>query len=114
MPYFGIETNVSVEKKIEQELLKKATVFMAVLLGKPESFVMVSMKYESALVFGGNNRPAAFVRLKSIGLPKDRCMEFSKKICGFLQQELKIPSDRVFIDFTDLDGNMFGWNEKTF
>jgi phenylpyruvate tautomerase len=114
MPYFSIETNLPVGQESKQALLKKATVFIAVMLGKPESFVMVSITPESPLFFGGNDQPTAFVQLKSIGLPKDRCAEFSEKICGFLQQELKIPKERIFIDFIELDGKMFGWSGKTF
>ena len=114
MPYFSIETNLPLEEESRQNLLKKATVFIAVMLGKPESFVMVSVKPKSELVFGGDNLPAAFIQLKSIGLSKDRCTEYSEKICSFLKQELEIPKDRIFIDFSDLDRKMFGWNAKTF
>ncbi|MBN1847497.1 MAG: hypothetical protein JW932_02845 [Deltaproteobacteria bacterium] len=114
MPYFSIETNSVIKKESKQALLKKATVFIAVMLGKPESFVMVSIQSESDLVFGGSHQTAAFVQLKSIGLPKDRCAEFSDKICGFIHQEMKIPKERIYIDFTDINGTMFGWNGKTF
>jgi phenylpyruvate tautomerase len=47
------------------------------------------------LIFAGADDPAAFVRLKSIGLAKDLCAEFSEKICGFIEQELGVPKDRV-------------------
>jgi len=114
MPYFSIETNSVMEEETKQALLKKATVFIAVMLGKPESFVMVSISPGADLVFGGNNQPAAFVQLKSIGMPKDRCTDFSGKICGFINQELNIPKERIYIDFIDLNAKMFGWNGKTF
>jgi phenylpyruvate tautomerase len=114
MPYCSIRTNVSIERESKQILLKKVSTFIAVLLGKPESYVMISIKPESALIFGGSDQPAAFVRLKSIGLSRDRCTVYSEKIGNFLEQELNVPKDRVYIDFTDLDGKMFGWNGKTF
>ena len=114
MPYFSIDTNQTPEKGSRQGLIKKASAFVSGLLGKPESYVMTSMKFGSELIFAGSEGPAAFVRIKAIGLDKDRCNEYSEKICGFLEQELKIPRDRTFIDFTDLDGKMFGWNGKTF
>jgi hypothetical protein len=66
------------------------------------------------LIFAGSDEPAAFIRLKSIGLPKERNTDFSEKICGFVEQELKVPPNRVFIDFKDLERDMFGWNAKTF
>ncbi|MBW2199587.1 MAG: hypothetical protein JRF71_01955 [Deltaproteobacteria bacterium] len=40
--------------------------------------------------------------------------EFSEKICGFIDQELGVPKDRIFIDFKNLERNLFGWNGKTF
>ena len=114
MPYFSIETNQNVDGTYQQDLLKKSSSFIAGLLDKPESYVMISIKPGEPLVFGGNDLPAAFVRLKSIGLLEDRCAELSEKICGFIEQELGIPKDRVFIDFKDLKRKMFGWNGKTF
>jgi hypothetical protein len=38
----------------------------------------------------------------------------SQKICSYIEEELGVPPDRVFIDFRDLERNMFGWNGKTF
>ena len=114
MPYFSIETNQALDRASNQQLLNKASAFIADLLGKTESYVMVSIQPESPLVFGGSDEPAAFVRLKSIGLPTDRCPELSQKICRLIEQELGVPQDRIFIDFKDLARNMFGWNGKTF
>ena len=94
--------------------MKKASSFIAGLLGKPESYVMISVKPGTPLNFGATNGPVAFVRLKSIGLPKDHCSEFSEKICDFIDQELRVPKDRIFIDFKDLDRSLLGWNGKTF
>ncbi|MGD2023853.1 MAG: phenylpyruvate tautomerase MIF-related protein [Desulfobacterales bacterium] len=114
MPYFSIETNQTIAPRSQGDLIKKTSAFIAELLGKPESYVMVAIKPENALIFGGSDNPAAFVRLKSIGLLKERCTEYSEKICRFVEQELEVPPNRVFIDFKDLEREMFGWNGKTF
>jgi phenylpyruvate tautomerase PptA (4-oxalocrotonate tautomerase family) len=114
MPYFSIETNQPIDRAANQLLLKKTSAFIADLLGKPESYVMISIQPQMPLIFGGSDAPAAFVRLKSIGLPQDRCPELSEKICNLIEQELAVPQDRIFIDFKDLARNLFGWNGKTF
>ena len=114
MPYFSIETNQTIDQVSNRDLMKKTSVFIAELLAKPESYVMIAIKPETPLTFAGSDEPTAFVRLKSIGLPKERCSEFSEKICGFVKQELEVPPNRVFIDFKDLEREMFGWNGKTF
>lgn len=114
MPYFSIDTNQTLEEEKTQEIMKNASSFIAGLLGKPESYVMVAVKPGIPMTFAGTTEPTAFLRLKSIGLAKDRCTEFSEKICAFVDQELGIPKDRVFIDFKDLERNLFGWNGSTF
>jgi phenylpyruvate tautomerase PptA (4-oxalocrotonate tautomerase family) len=114
MPYFSIETNQTIDQASSRDLMKKTSAFLAELLGKPESYVMIAIKPGTPLIFAGSDEPTAFVRLKSIGLPKERCTEFSEKICGFVEQELEVPPKRVFIDFKDLERDMFGWGGKTF
>ncbi len=114
MPYFNIDTNQDLDPDSIREIMQKASAFVAALLGKPESFVMVSMRSDVPLTFGGTHDPAAFVRLKSIGLPKEQCSEFSERICEFVLQELGVAKDRIFIDFQDLERSLFGWSGKTF
>ena len=114
MPYFSIETNQTIAPSSRGDLMKKTSAFIAGMLAKPESYVMVAIKPEIPLIFGGSDDPAAFVRLKSIGLPKENCTEYSEKICGFVERELKVAPDRVFVDFNNLERDMFGWNGKTF
>jgi phenylpyruvate tautomerase PptA (4-oxalocrotonate tautomerase family) len=114
MPYFSIETNQPVDRESKGALLKKLSAFVAELLGKPESYVMIALKPGTDLIFAGSDEPAAFVRLKSIGLPGKGCGQFSEKICRLIEQELHIPRNRVFIDFKDLERSMFGWDGKTF
>ena len=114
MPYFSIKTNQPIEQASNRDLMKKTSAFIAELLGKPESYVMIAIKPETPLIFAGSDEPTAFVRLKSIGLPKERCTEYSEKICGFVERELGVAPNRVFIDFKVLEREMFGWNGKTF
>ncbi len=114
MPYFSIQTNQVVDDSAQKDLLKKASVFIAELIGKPETYVMATIQTGAPLMFGGGDDPAAYVELKSIGLPAGRCAELSEKICSFVQTELGVPPNRVFIEFKDLMRDMFGWNGRTF
>jgi len=114
MPYFNIETNQTLDDASIAAFVKQASAFVAELLGKPESYVMISLEPKTAMAFGGTTDPAAFVRLKSIGLPRERCGELAEAICAFIDRELEVPKDRVFIYFKDLERSLFGWNGKTF
>ncbi len=114
MPYFCIETNIPSADPNRQGLLKEASSFIATALDKPESYVMTSIKPDQPLFFGGNDLPAAFVTLKSIGLQRDRCGMLSEKICLFIETQMGVAKERVFIEFKGLERELFGWNGKTF
>ena len=114
MPYFSIETSKTIDQVGEEAFTHKASAFIAELLGKPEAYVMVAIKHSTPMRFGGGLEPTAMLQLYSIGLPEERCAEFSGKICAFIEDGLGVAPDRVYIDFRDLKRSMFGWNGKTF
>jgi len=62
MPYISIETNQTIDQASNRNLMKKTSVFIAELLGKPESYVMVATKPGIPLIFAGSDEPTAFVR----------------------------------------------------
>jgi phenylpyruvate tautomerase len=114
MPYFKIETNKTLDASEADDFAGEASSFACLLLGKPEKYMMASVCHSAALIFSGSKEPAAYVELKSIGLQETDCKKYSKAICEFLESNLKIQPDRVYIDFKDIDGGMFGWNKATF
>ena len=114
MPLFKIETTEEPQYQNNSNVMKSASIFISEMLGKPEQYVMACVETKKDMMFGGRVDPTAFVTLKSIGLPVDKCSEYSGQICQFIEDQFNVPSDRVFIDFADLKGNMFGWNGKTF
>ncbi len=114
MPYFKIETSQPLDKAAGEILLKDASAFLSGLLGKPERAIMVALSQGVPMVFNERQDPAAYVELKSIGLPPEKAGEFSKAVCEFIEQAISVPADRIFIDFAAIDGKMFGWNKKTF
>jgi hypothetical protein len=67
-----LQTNVSVEEAQKTELLKNLSAQTAEALGKPESYVMVSLRDDMPMVFAGNDAPLAYLELKSIGLPESK------------------------------------------
>ena len=114
MPYLKIETNKILDKSAEQKLLKKTSAFTALLLNKPEKWIMVSIFHSAPMLFDGSAEPTAYLELKSIGLSQDKCAERSHKLCALINAELGISPDRVYIEFWDINGKMFGWNGETF
>jgi phenylpyruvate tautomerase len=112
MPLLEISTNTKIDNK--QNLAEEASKLTAELLGKPESYVMVKIQPEQALIFAGTNAPAAHVKLKSLGLPENRTTDFSEKLCSFISSAFNIDSSRIYIEFANPERHMWGWDKRTF
>ena len=110
MPLLNISTNKEI--KNEQILLSKSSEFISSLLNKPENFVMVKLTDSLKMYFSGTNEPCCFIEIKSIGSIEPSKM--SKPICEFFSNELKIPSERIYVNFQDINKHMWAWNGRTF
>jgi phenylpyruvate tautomerase len=114
MPYVKIQVNRKLETEQGRELLKLVSQRVAKELSKPESYVMVELTDNPAMLFAGTDAPAAMVELKSIGLPSVLNRPLSKMISGMLNEQLGIEPSRVYVEFTDVTGSSWGWNGSTF
>lgn len=114
MPFFKIDTNVVMTDGAAREFAAKASALVTKALGKPEQYVQTLVTPGAFLLHGGTDSPAAAVALKSIGLQEGQCAPLSETICAFLDQELAIPADRIYIEFAALERSWFGWNKGTF
>ncbi|HEB83160.1 MAG TPA: hypothetical protein ENJ11_09900 [Gammaproteobacteria bacterium] len=112
MPLLEISTNIDIVESTD--LAKQASQLAAEILGKPESYVMVKIMPGQTLLFAGSTDPAAHIKLKSLGLPEERTGEFSEKLCSFIEDQLDIPSARIYIEFAGPDRHMWGWDKRTF
>ncbi|MFP4070477.1 MAG: phenylpyruvate tautomerase MIF-related protein [Desulfovibrionales bacterium] len=112
MPYLTITTNASVDEATE--VCREASRQVCRILDKPEKFMMVSFQEETTMLFGGLDRPAAYLRLEALGLSADRTGELTESLCGLAERMLKVPRDRVYIVFSDIEPAMWGWNNRTF
>lgn len=114
MPYLKLSTNVTISKEQSPKLLWQFSELLAQETGKPERYVMVEVSGDHEMLFGGNNDPLAFLECKSIGLSPQQAKSLSAAVCQVLAAELQIPKDRVYIEFSNAPGNLWGWNGSTF
>ena len=114
MPLLHISTNQTIESSQASDLVKLASSSVADMLGKPEGYVMVRLEHNPHMLFAGSDAPLAYLELKSIGLPGDRTADFSSALCQLIGQQLKIPADRIYIEFSDAARHLWGWNGATF
>ena len=113
MPVLTIQTNIAAGL-VTDDLLKQLSAKVAKAVGKPEQYVAVHVSPAQKLFFSGTNEPAAVMELTSIGLPSGQTANLSKEIMTFLEDKLNIPADRMYLKFTNVSGNMFGWSKGTF
>ena len=114
MPYLRIQTNQSLHAEGRASLVTQASRTVAESLAKPEQYVMVAVEDGTPMLFAGSDAPAAYLELKSIGLPESRTTELSRALCELVQTEIGVSQDRVYIEFADAPRSMWGWNGATF
>jgi phenylpyruvate tautomerase len=95
--------------------LKSLSTLLAHELGKPESYVMTSLHAETPMTFAGTTEPACFASLKSIGTftPADT-HRLSALLCSALSKGLGIPTNRVYLEFSNPPGHLWGHDGDTF
>eukprot|EP00640_Fibrocapsa_japonica_P006360 CAMPEP_0113942858 /NCGR_PEP_ID=MMETSP1339-20121228/13141_1 /TAXON_ID=94617 /ORGANISM="Fibrocapsa japonica" /LENGTH=177 /DNA_ID=CAMNT_0000947519 /DNA_START=41 /DNA_END=574 /DNA_ORIENTATION=+ /assembly_acc=CAM_ASM_000762 len=114
MPSLLVQSNVVVDEEKEDAFLKEASSMVANGLGKPESYVMVSLKF-AKMSFGGSKDPCAFVDLISLGrIEPDLNKEMSSKISELMNKHFGIPKNRLYVQFFDSPRENFGFNGSTF
>lgn len=114
MPYLTIQTNKAIDEHSKTELMKQASQTVSEILGKPESYVMISLPPSMPMLFAGSDEPLAYLELKSIGLPAEATTALSEALCTMINGSLGIAKERIYIEFADAQRHMWGWNGRTF
>lgn len=114
MPLLTITTNLVVAEEHQSQLLAKLSSIVARLLGKPESYVMVMLQAGQPMLMGGTDEPCAFLQLKSLGLPEDSTASLSTMLCDAITGQLRIPANRIYIEFANSQRHLWGWDRGTF
>jgi phenylpyruvate tautomerase PptA (4-oxalocrotonate tautomerase family) len=116
MPLIKIQTSVSQPANADVEImLKSLSAKLAKHTGKPESYVMTAFEAEVPMTFGGSTEPTCYIEIKSVGTMKpDQTQAMSQDFCQEINQSLGIDKNRIYIEFADAKGTMWGWNGTTF
>lgn len=114
MPLLKIQTNQALDTNAGKALAAAASGVVADMLGKPESYVMVSVEHNPAMLFAGSDEPLAYLELKSIGLPQDKTTAFSAALAELVQTHLGVSAGRVYVEFANAERHLWGWNGGTF
>jgi phenylpyruvate tautomerase len=116
MPLIKVQSSVSAPDKAAVEgLLKNLSANLAKHLGKSESYVMTAFESDLPMSFAGTFDPACYVEIKSVGsMSSSQTSAMSQDFCQQISDKLGIAKNRVYIEFADAKGYMWGWNGSTF
>ena len=96
------------------ELLVAASRVVASQLSKPENYVMVSIAPGQRRAFAGSEEPAAFLELRSIGLPDAKRGSLCTELTDLIAEFCGIARDRIFLVMVDVDAKLWSHDGKTF
>lgn len=112
MPYVRITTNQTPTDPAA--LIAEASCLIASETGKPEAYVMVILDAQAAISFAASTNPAAFFDVRGIGLSTKTARGLAARLCDLAKTRLGIAQDRVFLNFTDVPADRWGYNGATF
>ena len=73
---------------------------------------MVKLSNDTCIYFDNKLTPSCYVEIKSIGSLNPQ--EMAESISKFISVELKLELERIYINFVDVNAEMWAWNGKTF
>jgi phenylpyruvate tautomerase PptA (4-oxalocrotonate tautomerase family) len=116
MPLIKVQTSVAAPEPTAVEgILKILSAKLAQHLGKPESYVMTVFEPDVVMTFAGTVEPVCYVEVKSVGtMSPAQTQAMSQDFCQTLTKKLAVPINRIYIEFADAKGAMWGWNGSTF
>ena len=116
MPLIQLDTSCDIsDQEKKDSIVKEISRLAAVCIGKPEQYVMASVRDNVTMTMGGASTPTALVTVKSIGgLGRAVNQQLAVEICQLLNTELGIAGNCVYLTFEELPATNWGWNGSTF
>ena len=112
-PSLFVQTNIDLGDK-KMTFMKAASKAVANCLGKPESYVAVSVQDGQDIIWGGSEAPCALCKVISLGsINKENNGALTKEISALLA-EFDVPANRIYVNFFDLERQNVGYNGATF
>lgn len=99
----------------QKALLADLSKLLSERFHKPERWIMTCLCPNLAMTFGGTPVPAAFLAVKNVGkMTEADTSGLSSALCDRLAAGLGVARDRIYIEFSDAAGYLWGWNGETF
>jgi phenylpyruvate tautomerase len=114
MPLVRLTTSAQRSPAAGQALLQSLSRLVAERLGKPEEYVMTCL-VPASMTFAGSDEPCAFLELKNVGrFSPELTKRLSEVLCPLVGDALGLAQSRVYIEFGDAQGYLWGHDGDTF
>ncbi len=114
MPLIRLETNIIINGEQEIDLAGKLSEIVAEELGKPLKYVMAVIG-TCCILLAGDPGSAALVQIMSIGgLNAAVNGSIAVAVSRVLEETLGISAGRIYITFSDIPGENWAWQGRTF
>jgi len=114
MPLLKLQVSVSLFDDQTRKLMTAMSGIVAKAMGKPESYMMVTIE-KASISMGGKVVPAAYADVRGIGgFNKQVNARISKEIGELLKKEIGVEPEHVYLTFTDVAAQNWGWKGDTF
>lgn len=115
MPLAKLTTSAPNAQAVAGRLLGALSRLLADRLHKPEQYVMTCLDAPARMTFAGSAEPSAYLELKSIGrFDSQQTRQLSAALCELIARELELPASRIYIEFADAQGYLWGHDGDTF
>ena len=116
MPLIKVQTNVPrPSPQACNQFINDLSSMLATALGKSEDYVMTLFESSCPMTFGASNDPTCYLEVKSIGdMTEKQTQHISEAVCAHVQHHLNIAPNRTYIEFSNAQRHLWGWNSQTF
>ena len=116
MPLIQVKSSVpSPQADAVKSLLSQLSESLAKHLGKSEAYIMTAFEANVMMSFAGTFDPVCYLEIKSVGnMTSEQTKVMSQDFCTIISERINVPAKRIYIEFADAKGYMWGWNEATF
>ncbi len=112
MPLLQVTTSRKLEVSQEESLSKRLSLALSEDTGKAEKYVMIILT-SGSIMLAGKITESVFIDIRGIGgFNREVNTMLTKDLCLILREELDVPSENIYITFTDVPAVNWGWDNK--
>ena len=114
MPYIDTKTSAIITKDQKDRLIKEFGAAIELIPGKSEEWLMLNFDGGCRMAFRGiSDVPCAMIDVQIFGKTTDQAYDaLTERICAIINDILEIPSDRIYVKYTEKD--RWGYNGFNF